>query len=228
MKLILFDIDGTLVLIKGAGREAKARTVEDFFGTDAGVRQHPFGGKTDWQVLYEALDSAGLPHSPDDLGAMMTQYQARMAHHLAQIIGAYPVEACPGAHALVSYVRGRPDLVTGLVTGNVASTAPIKLRACGFDPAWFSVGAYGSEALSRNDLPRLALERATVLTGHPFAPDEVIVIGDTVADIECARAVGAVAVAVLTGFEQPEAIRAAQPDYVLPDLTHFLDTVPLE
>lgn len=227
MKLILLDIDGTLVLVKGAGREAKARTMEEFFGTDAGVRTHPFGGKTDWQILSEVLEGTHFDNTPEALSRLMAGYQARMAHHLEAIIGDYPVEACPGAHDLVTVLRGRSDIVLGLVTGNVAGTAPVKLRAAGFDPAWFVVGAYGSEALSRNDLPRLAMQRAERVTGQAFAPQEVIVVGDTVADIECARAVGAVAVAVLTGFETPEAIRAAGPDYLLPDLTHFLATVPL-
>ena len=120
-----------------------------------------------------------------------------------------------------------PDVVLGIVTGNTSKTAPIKLRAVGFDPSWFVANAYGSESISRNVLPALAIDRARKITGYDFQPNEVIVIGDTVADIDCARAVGAVAVAVQTGFEEPHLLEQANPDYLLKDLTSFLETVPL-
>jgi phosphoglycolate phosphatase-like HAD superfamily hydrolase len=118
--------------------------------------------------------------------------------------------------------RGVP---LGLVTGNVSTTAPIKLRAAGFDPGWFSIGAYGSESVDRNHLSALALKRAAAHLQRPIAPERVMVIGDTVADIECARAVGATAVAVLTGYCPAADLVAAGPDYLLNDLTTFLDEV---
>lgn len=223
MKLILFDIDGTLMLVKGAGREAKARTMQTFFGTDAGVRTHPFGGKTDWQIMNEVLLDKG--YTPQAIVEVIHTFQQHMAEQLTAIISGYPVEACPGAHDVVAALRQRADVLLGVVTGNFALTAPIKLRAGGFDPAWFPVGAYGSESASRDDLPRLAIERAIRHTGQPIDPQDVIVIGDTLADIQCARAVGAVVVAVMTGFEDRDLLAAANPDYLLPDLTTFFDVV---
>src|SRR5690606_40566360 len=80
----------------------------------------------------------------------------------------FTVEALPGALDTVTALRRREDMVIGIVTGNVAATAPLKLQAAGFDPLWFPVGAYGSEALDRNDLPALALERATAFCGQPI------------------------------------------------------------
>lgn len=225
LKLILFDIDGTLLITQGASREAKARAMLEIFGTESTVREHPFGGKTDWQILSEVLATQGL--SIDDIGARMGEYQARFAMHMAAIIDEFPVRPCPGALELVDTLRQRDDLLLGIVTGNTALTAPIKLRAGGFDPAWFKVGAYGSESANRNDLPGRALERAISHSGIPIAPHDVMVIGDTQADVECARALGAVAVTVFTGFEDRGTIIAAQPDYMLEDLTHFLDMVPL-
>jgi phosphoglycolate phosphatase len=225
MKLILFDIDGTLLLVKGAGREAKARAMVEIFGTEAGARTHHFGGKTDWRILLELLEAHG--HTAESLGEVMAVYQERIAFHLEDIIASYAVEVCPGAHELVAALRGREDIALGIVTGNVSTTAPLKLRAGGFDPAWFCVGAYGSESTSRNDLPRLAVERACALLERTFAPQDVLVIGDTVADIECARAIGAVAIGVQTGFEEVEALIASKPDYLLPDLTHFLARVAI-
>lgn len=223
-KLLLFDIDGTLVLSKGAGREATARSLQAVFGTDAGVRSLPFGGKTDWQVLGEILPAHGF--SDEDIRARLGDFQQAMAEHLQAIIGNYLVEACIGTHEVIAALSQREDILPGIVTGNVQTTAPIKLRAAGFDPAWFVVGAYGSESARRNDLPPLAWQRAIEFSGEHIAPENVIVIGDTVADIDCARAIpGAIAVAVCTGFESRDNLIAAQPDYLLENMTTFLTTV---
>jgi phosphoglycolate phosphatase-like HAD superfamily hydrolase len=223
-KLLLFDIDGTLVLSKGAGREATARSLQEVFGTDAGVRSLPFGGKTDWQVLGEILPAYGFNDA--DIRARLDDFQQAMARHLQAIIGTYAVEACIGTHDVIAALGERTDILPGIVTGNVQTTAPIKLRAAGFDPSWFVIGAYGSESARRNDLPPLALQRAIAYSGHAIAPENVIVIGDTVADIECTRAIpGAIAVAVCTGFEARENLIAAQPDYLLENMTTFLADV---
>jgi phosphoglycolate phosphatase-like HAD superfamily hydrolase len=119
----------------------------------------------------------------------------------------------------------RRGLLLGVLTGNVSATAPIKLRAGGFDPAWFPIGAYGSEAADRNLLPFLALERARQHLQRSITPEQVVIVGDTPADVACARALGAVAVAVLTGFSSREEITSAAPDYVLDDLTQFVEVV---
>lgn len=223
-KLLLFDIDGTLVLSKGAGREATVRSLQEVFGTDAGVRSLPFGGKTDWQILGEVLPAHGF-HA-DEIRARLGDFQQAMARHLQAIIGDYAVEACIGTHEVIAALREREDILPGIVTGNVQTTAPIKLRAAGFDPAWFAIGAYGSESARRNDLPPLALQRAIAYCGETIPPQDVIVIGDTVADIECTRAIpGAIAVAVCTGFEARENLIAAQPDYLLENMTTFLAEV---
>jgi phosphoglycolate phosphatase len=223
--LVLFDIDGTLCLTKGAGRESTARAMLDMFGNDANIRDLPIGGKTDWQILHEMLTEYGQDTS--QIESIMASYEARMAHHLEAIIHEYPAEACPGAHELVDALYTMPNIVLGVVTGNTSLTAPIKLKAVGFDFSRFVANAYGSESITRNALPALAISRARQVTGHDFQPHEIIVIGDTVADIECARASKAIAVAVQTGFEKSPQLQAAQPDYLLRDLTEFLDTVPL-
>ena len=115
----------------------------------------------------------------------------------------------------------------GILTGNVSTTAPIKLRAAGYDPDWFPVGAYGSERMERDDLPALAVERAEKIIGRRIAPEQVVIIGDTPADVSCARALGAVAVAVLTGFSSRDELAATQPDYLLDDLSQFFGAVIL-
>lgn len=225
MKLLLFDIDGTLMISKGAGRLATKRAMQEVFGTLGQIDAVGFGGLTDWQIVAQALASEGF--SLADIGARMDVYAQALARHLAEVLPLHEVYALPGALALVAECVRRPDLIVGLVTGNTALSAPVKLRAGGFNPSDFVVAAYGSEAHDRNQLPFLALERAKRLSGRHILASDVLIIGDTLADLRCGRALGARCVIVLTGFEDPDALRQAQPDVLIPDLTYFWDEVML-
>lgn len=225
IELILFDIDGTLVMTRGAGRTATKLAMLDVFGTDAGIDTHHFGGKTDWRTLHELL--ADRAYSHDDLRGFIPQYEAAIGGHLERIIGDYAVTPCPAAHDLIAELRRRETPLLGILTGNVSTTSPIKLRAAGFDPAWFPVAAYGSEAMERDDLPALAVGRAEKLLGRKIAPEQVVIIGDTPWDVSCARALGGVAVGVLTGFTSRDDLAATNPDFLLDDLSQFLGTVML-
>lgn len=220
-RLILFDIDGTLLWTNGAGRESTALAMTEVFGTDGGVADHVFGGKTDWYTLIELLAAHG--YTPDDVERLMPTYHEAMARNLANIIGNYNVQACPGALELVETLHNRSDVVLGIVTGNVEKAAAVKLRAAGFNPDWFPIGAYGHESMERDHLPPIALRRAVEHYQQPIHADKVLVIGDTPADVACARALGAVAVAVGTGFGARKELVDSNPDYLIEDLTHFLD-----
>ncbi len=220
MKLLLFDIDGTLLISKGLGREAKSRAIREVYDVSVDVHNHPFGGKTDWQILNEVLVPQGITSA--HIGERMDDYQQVFSRHMRSLAPEYPATPLEGAHDLIAMLRARTDLLLGLVTGNTHATAPIKLQSAGFDPSWFKVGAYGNESHNRNDLPHLALQRAITLTGKTILPHDVIVIGDTVADVDCARALGAVAVVVLTGFEDKQTLLDSKPDYVLNTLQEFM------
>ena len=223
IELILFDIDGTLVITHGAGRTSTGLAMREIFGTDAGLDNHHFGGKTDWKTLTELLAERNYSH--EEMLEFIPHYEEAIGRHLSQIIHTFPVAPCPGAMEAVSELRRRGTPTLGILTGNVSTTAPIKLSAAGYDPAWFPVGAYGSEAIERDDLPALAVERAERLLGQRITPEQVMVVGDTPADIACARALGAVAVAVQTGFSKPEELAAAKPDFLLDNLIGFFDTI---
>ncbi len=224
-KLLLFDIDGTLLHSKGASREAKALAMETVFGTAGNVRTHAFGGKTDWQILREVLEPHGV--NGIEIGQKMPTFERIFAENMASIIGNFDVQALPGSKELLAYLGQRDDIMCGVVTGNTSQTAPVKLKAAGFNPAIFEVGAYGSEADDRNELPKLALERAIAKARHEISGSDVIIIGDTVMDVLAARAIGGVAVTVFTGFEEREKLIESKPDYMLDDLTSFRTTVPL-
>jgi phosphoglycolate phosphatase-like HAD superfamily hydrolase len=220
-RLILLDIDGTLLRSQGVGRESTRLAMLEVFGTEARLASHIFGGKTDWQTLVELL--AEHDHDMASIGGQMAAYETAIARHLTVLLTDSIVTPCPGAPEAVAALRSDPANLLGIVTGNVRTTAPLKLQAAGYDPAWFPVGAFGSEALDREALPALAIQRATEYSGVTFEPRDVWVVGDTARDISCARAVGARAVAVCTGFEPRDELIAAGPDHLLDDLSGLLD-----
>lgn len=220
MHLVLFDIDGTLLTGKGIGREATRRAMLDIFGSSGKLETHQFGGKTDWYTLAEVLADEGF--TAERIGQHMADYEPALAFHMSALMAEYQVYALPGALETVNHLRVRADVLLGIVTGNVSLTVPVKLRAAGFDPDWFPIGAYGSEAIERNDLPGLALERAIRFSEQKLTPADVTIIGDTEADIACARAIGARAVAVTTGFATRAVLAAAQPDYLLDEISDLL------
>jgi phosphoglycolate phosphatase-like HAD superfamily hydrolase len=150
------------------------------------------------------------------IAAAIQRYDEALGRHLTAIIGQYPVEACPGGPELVEALHVRPGVVLGILTGNVPSTASIKLRTVGYDLDRFAVGAYGSEAPVRAGLPPIALSRAEKHYGQPFA--RVVIIGDTPDDVSCARSIGARTIAVTSGYGKRAEIEAEGPDVLLPDL----------
>ena len=216
MYLVLFDIDGTLLHSAGCGRAATLRAMQDIFGTTGYMDGVRFDGRTDWGVLAAALEPEGVSHA--QIAAQMDTYNHTVTHHLQAIIGDYAVRPCTGAPQVVNALKARPDVLLGLVTGNVPGLVPVKLRAAGYDPADFRTGAYGSEAAERSTLPPLALARAEKLAGHRFAPHEMVIIGDTPGDVACARSIQARTIAVATGFFDLDALRTTGADHVFATL----------
>lgn len=222
--LILFDLDGTLMRGKGLGRPAVEATIKEIFDLEVDLTNHWFGGKTDWFSLIELLTPHGV--SGEDIAAKLPEYQAAKVRHMEELIKTIPMWALPGALETVEALRERPHLTLGVLTGNVESTALFKLRAVGFDPDWFTVRVFGHEAINRNDLPPLALQRATAQLNRIYAPEDVWIIGDTLHDIECAKINGLRVVAVTTGFQDRDELAAAKPDYLIDDLRELLKILP--
>ena len=138
MKLVLFDIDGTLLISRGIGRQAKRLAMLECFGMTGDLDNHVFGGKTDWRIVAELLAPQGMTSA--EVGRAMPVYETVMARHMRQISRDYPAQAIPQAMELVKALRERDDALVGLVTGNTSKTAAIKLELAGYDPAWFAVG----------------------------------------------------------------------------------------
>ena len=215
-KLVLFDIDGTLLLSRGIGREAKRRAMLERFGSVGALDDIAFGGKTDWHILAELL--APLGYTPGDIGREMPAYEQIMARHMRQIQADFQAQPLPHALDVVTNFRDRADVTVGIVTGNTSLTAKIKLEMAGFQRNWFAIGAFGSEAMARADLTRLARKRGSDHADYAFADEDIFVIGDTPDDIAAARAINAKAIAVSTGYVPREQLVRCQPDALLNSL----------
>jgi phosphoglycolate phosphatase len=216
MYLVLFDIDGTLMHSGGCGRAATRLALQDVFGTIGDLDSVNFPGRTDWEILNAALIPAGVPAAT--ILAQIAAYDRAVTQRLTEIIGEFPVKPCPGGPQIVTALRESPQVVIGLVTGNVAGIAPVKLRAAGYDPADFKIGAYGSEGWKRAMLPPLALRRARGYAGVDFAGDRIVIVGDTPGDIACAASVGGRTIAVATGAFGLDELQRHQPTHAFADL----------
>ena len=218
VKLVLFDIDGTILLTGGAGKRAMDRALVEVFGS-SGPNDHPFGGKTDPQIVRELMRIDG--HEDLHIDDRMTELLDRYVAYLDQEIGAdaSKVETMPGIHELLAALEAREDVIVGLLTGNLVAGAKTKLRAVGIEFSRFKVGAFGSDHEARGELPAVAQRRAREELGADIPGHDVIVIGDTPADIQCGRSIGARAIAVATGHFTIEQLQAHNPAVVFEDLS---------
>jgi phosphoglycolate phosphatase len=218
-KLVLFDIDGTILLTAGAGRRAIVAAIGEQVGQSVAFDRVRFDGKTDPQIVTELLEAAGHagPHSLDRVETLCRRYVNLLQHELGQPSSKTTV--MPGVHALLDQLEAQSGVVLGLLTGNMVEGAALKLRSAGLDPARFRVGAYGSDATDRSCLPPIAARRAEPLFGRIPSGSDVVIIGDTPADIGCGQSIDARAVGVATGGYSVADLQASGAYAVFQDLS---------
>jgi phosphoglycolate phosphatase-like HAD superfamily hydrolase len=215
-KLVLFDIDGTLVLTGGAGVRAMDRALEEAFGRTPGLDGIPVAGRTDWAILADAVQR----HEQTLDTRLLEDLRDRYVRYLAEEIqhpGTGRKAVMPGIREILDALDTRRDVLVGLLTGNFEAGARVKL---GHFDLWryFRCGAFGDDAADRNALVPFAVRRAEACGLPAISPHDVIVVGDTPADVACAHAGAAVAVAVATGSSSMDELRTAGADHVFPDL----------
>ncbi|MFL5402885.1 MAG: HAD family hydrolase [Gemmatimonadales bacterium] len=218
-KLVLFDIDGTILLTAGAGRRAIVAALGEEVGPSTAFDRVRFDGKTDPQIVSELLEAAGHrgPHAPDRVNIVCRRYVDLLARELEESPARTTV--MPGVPVLLDRLEALEGVVLGLLTGNLAEGAALKLRAAGLDPRRFRLGAYGSDAADRPELAPIAAGRAQPFFGRVPSGAEIVIIGDTPADITCGRCIDARAVAVATGAYSVTQLEACGPHAVFADLT---------
>ena len=218
-KLVLFDIDGTILLSAGAGRRAIFAALTEHVPSSTAIEGFRFDGKTDPQIVMELLAASGdpAPHDPARIAAVLDRYVAHLQQELA--LHGHRSHLMPGIAELLDALEADAGVVLGLLTGNVATGARLKLRAAGIDAGRFALGAFGSDHAERAELPKVAVRRAEPFFGRIPSGAEVVIIGDTPADVTCGACVGARAVAVATGGFSVAELEAAGAHAVFRDFS---------
>jgi phosphoglycolate phosphatase-like HAD superfamily hydrolase len=217
VKVVLFDIDGTMLRTDGAGRRAMERALQRVFGT-TGAPSYRYDGKTDKQIVRELMRGAGFDDATIDrrFPDVIATYVDELAHELR--VGAERVRCYAGVVELIAALETRHDRVIGLLTGNIEPGAVAKLTAARIDFAKFRVNAFGSDAEERGALPAIALARARATLARQLEGDALVLIGDTPSDIACGRGVGARAIAVATGRYSVADLQSHKPHAAFSDL----------
>jgi phosphoglycolate phosphatase-like HAD superfamily hydrolase len=212
--LLLFDIDGTLLISGGAGENALKDAMRDRFGVVEDLSGIVLAGATDALIAQKLLAKHALPATAENISALLDSYlghlRDRMPRHQGTLL--------PGIVDLLEHLKDRPDCILALLTGNLRRGAEIKLTHYG---VWdyFGFGAFADDHHDRNELGPFARSRARELHDEEFPPERIYVIGDTPKDIECGRAIGAKTVAIATGHYSIEDLRAHRPDHLFADLS---------
>ena len=214
-RLVLFDIDGTLISTGGRAGRAIVRALEQVFGTSVPVDGYQFSGKTDPLILLELLELAGVERS--DAERRLDEVYGCYLQLLPGLLPPESVRVLPGVVETLDALATRSDVAVGLLTGNIAQGAEIKLRAAGL---WdrFTVGAFGSDDADRDRLVPVARARAAAMFGVAFPGSATVVVGDAPPDVRCARAAGARSVAVASGLIPRGELALLDPDVVLNSL----------
>jgi phosphoglycolate phosphatase len=214
VRLILFDIDGTLIRTGGAGVKAFERTFASVFGLPDATRTVKFAGRTDTSIVRECFTQHQIPCTPENFAKFFEMYPFWLDQFLSQLEGG----VCEGVADFMEGVRKLPEPpVFGLLTGNIRVGAEIKLRHYGL---WqhFRTGAFGDDDERRDCIAGIAKQRGSFFFGRDLAGDEVLVIGDTPHDITCGRSIGAKIIAVGTGGATLEELAPHHAHWTVPDL----------
>lgn len=215
MTVILFDIDGTLIRTGGAGKAAMEGALRTAFGVTNVNDGVPYSGRTDHAIGRDLLAVHDIDPTPANQERLQAAYLARLPDALAAIGGV----VCPGVMELLELLASRERVLLGLLTGNTRAGAKAKLGHFGLWDS-FGCGGFGDHTLDRDDVARAAVQDVHAHLGRAVDPGSIWVVGDTPLDVQCARAVGAKAVAVATGWHTIGELAACEPDVLLADLTH--------
>lgn len=213
--VLLFDLDGTLLLTGGAGRRAMEQAFEAVCGASDVLRGFSFGGMTDHLIVRTALRGIGRPDDATTISAVLDAYLERLPDEVERS-EAYRV--LPGVQGLIESLHTVPGIALGLGTGNVRRGAMCKLARCGLD-RFFAFGGFGCDHEDRVELLRAGARRGAAALGRSLEDCEVVVIGDTPRDVSAARDLGARCVGVGTGGHSPEELRGLGADQAFDDLT---------
>jgi phosphoglycolate phosphatase-like HAD superfamily hydrolase len=226
-KLVLFDIDGTLITCGTTPRRSITQAMEEIFGTRGQADSYPFSGKTDSQIIYDVMTMSGL--KPEDVESKIPAALKRYTELLNANLAANEIKILDGVIELLNALTDKPEVFMGLLTGNVMEGAKIKLSCAGLDHYFFNgapvIGAFGSDSRHRHELASLAVQRASAITGHAFTDKSIVIIGDSPYDILCGKHLNVKSIAVTTGWHSLEDLLIHQPDHALSGFSDIEKTI---
>ena len=214
-RLVLFDIDGTLVLGNRRLRGWFGEALIEVFGRAGDIDGHSFAGKIDPQIVTELLTDAGVPRERIEVG--IPRVQTAYVDRLRRGLSCADLRLLPHVREVLDRLQARGDLALGLLTGNWEQVARVKLECFDLN-RYFPFGAFSDGQRRRSDLPPIALDRARQTLGQAVSSSEVLIVGDSPLDIDCAHRNGIRAVAVATGYTDRVALEQAGADWALDDL----------
>lgn len=209
MRLVLFDIDGTLISDGGAAREAFGVALDATYGYRGELQQYDFSGRTDPQIARMVLRDAG--HSDSEIDERMPRLWARYVTELERHAAAR-VRELPGIRALLDVLRRDERVILALLTGNIEPGARLKLAGPSLND-YFTFGAFGSDSERREELPPIAVKRAADALGHRIGGRDVVIIGDSIYDVRCGTPHAATTIAIASGKTPAEKLLAEKPDH---------------
>lgn len=219
-RLLLFDIDGTLIW-GGPAKDAFCLAMVETFGTVGDIETFSFAGRTDPEIARGLLAGTGM--SDEEIERGFPELWDRYLGYLEARLPANPVDILPGVPALLDALAAEPGIAMGLLTGNIIRGAQLKLGSAGLLDH-FLMGSYGSDHEERDELPAIALSRARETWGVDFGPQDVLVLGDTPRDVACGKREGLRTLAVATGHHDADSLRATGADHVV---ENFSDTAAI-
>jgi phosphoglycolate phosphatase len=214
MKICLFDIDGTLIRSGGAGKQAFLRTLQEAFGVEVVDPGVPFAGRTDRGIVRDLFAHFKIPITSQSWDLFTEVYFRILPECLASCRGS----VLPGVETLLEIIVANSEIEMGLLTGNTAKGASMKLQYYGLEH-YFGFGGFGDQHVERDRVAEQALIATRERWGKAIAPEQIFVIGDTPADIQCGRTIGAQTVAVCTGKYSATDFTAEAPNLVLEDFS---------
>lgn len=207
-RLVLFDIDGTLITDGGASRTAFRDALALVYGYDGDITRYDFSGRTDPQITHMVLRDAGL--SEAEVDARLQELWQAYLERLERNAKNGTVRALPGIAPLVAALSELQHVTLALLTGNIEPGARLKLGPPSLND-YFPFGAFGSDSADRTQLPPIAVNRASSIDGYQFQGEDVVIIGDSIYDVRCGVPYGATTIAVASGKTSAETLRAENP-----------------